>query len=202
MQDPVAGGVDLAGGQIRLLGEADQFRPCHQIGCGQDDFQPGGIRLGPVTGQVAQAGGLGLSDAVLDAGVLAVAQFQAGELTGDDTGGGVGDDAVTRSPSESVNVVSPGCGRSLRRISLPSPLYEARPQRRTSRRRLALSLGAAMIVLVAASTSFAQVSAKPTGPDRRRRRTSNSRRIWASTSTVFSGKATRLGRPRGVRGQR
>jgi hypothetical protein len=67
MQDPVAEGVDLAGGQIRLLGEADQFRPGHQIGCGQDDFQPGGIRLGPVTGQVAQAGGLGLSDAVLDA---------------------------------------------------------------------------------------------------------------------------------------
>src|SRR5258705_4744901 len=91
MQDPVAEGVDLAGGQIRLLGEADQFRPGHQIGGGQDDFQPGGIGLGPVTGQVGQAGGLGLSDAVLDAGVLAVAQFQACELTGDDTGGGGGD---------------------------------------------------------------------------------------------------------------
>ena len=65
MQDPVAEGVDLAVGQIRLLGEADQFGPGHQIGGGQDDFQPGGIRLGPVTGQVGQAGGLGLSDAVL-----------------------------------------------------------------------------------------------------------------------------------------
>ena len=35
-----------------------------------------------VTGQVAQSGGLGLPDAVLDPGVLAVTQFQPGELPG------------------------------------------------------------------------------------------------------------------------
>ena len=69
-----------------MLGEADQFGPGHQIGCRHDDFQPGCVRVGAVTGQVGQPGGLGLADPVLDAGVLAVAQFQPGELAGDHTG--------------------------------------------------------------------------------------------------------------------
>ena len=45
-----------------------------------------------VTGQVAQPGGFGFTDAVLDAGMLAVAQFQPGDLPGHDTGLGVGDE--------------------------------------------------------------------------------------------------------------
>ena len=91
VQDPVAEGFDLAAGQVGVLGEADQFGPGHQIGCGQDDFQPGGVRV--ERGRAGwQPGGLGLADPVLDAGVLAVAQFQPGELAGDDAGGGVGDE--------------------------------------------------------------------------------------------------------------
>jgi len=92
VQDPVAEGADLAGGQVGVVGEADQFRPGDQIGCGEDDFEPGGVRVGSVTGQVTQPGGLGLPDPVLDAGVLAVAQFQAAELCGHHTGRGVGDE--------------------------------------------------------------------------------------------------------------
>ena len=33
VQDPVAEGADLAGGQIGMRGEADQFCPGHQICC-------------------------------------------------------------------------------------------------------------------------------------------------------------------------
>ena len=118
MQDPVAERVDLAAGQLGMVGEADQLCPCDQIGCGQDDFQPGGVGLGAVTGQVAQPGGLGLADPVLDAGVLAVAQFQAGELTGMTPGAVSVMNAVTRWPSESVKFsCAPGWGRSLRRIN-------------------------------------------------------------------------------------
>jgi hypothetical protein len=47
-----------------LAVEADQFGPGHQICCSQDDFQPGG---------------LGLADAVLHSGVLAMTQFQPAE---------------------------------------------------------------------------------------------------------------------------
>jgi hypothetical protein len=77
--------VDFTGGQIGVLGEADQFRPRHQICCGPDDFQPSGVRVGAVTGQVTQPGGLGLTDPVLDPGVLAMTQFQSAEPARDDT---------------------------------------------------------------------------------------------------------------------
>jgi hypothetical protein len=65
VQDPVAERVDLAGGQVGVLGEADQLCPGDQICCGEDDFEPGGVRLGAVTGQVAQPGGLEVADPVL-----------------------------------------------------------------------------------------------------------------------------------------
>ena len=91
----------------RLVCEADQFGPGHQICCGQDDFQPCGVGVGPVAGQVAQPGGLGLADAVLDPGVLAVAQFQAAELAGDHTGRGVGDE---RGDPQPVGVGEPQLG--------------------------------------------------------------------------------------------
>lgn len=42
--------------------------------------------------EIAQPGGLGLTDPVLRPNVLTVAQFQAGELAGQDLGGGVGDE--------------------------------------------------------------------------------------------------------------
>jgi len=65
VQDPVAERVDLTCAQIGVVKEADQFGPRHQICCRQDDFQPGSVRVGAVTGQVAQPGGLGLADPVL-----------------------------------------------------------------------------------------------------------------------------------------
>jgi hypothetical protein len=65
VQNPVAERVDLTGSKGGVVGEADQFRPGNQICCRQDDFQPGGVRVGAVTGQVAQPGGLGLADPVL-----------------------------------------------------------------------------------------------------------------------------------------
>ena len=85
MQDPVAEGVDFAPGQVGLVGEADQFGPCDQICCCHDDFKPCLVRVEEVEREITQPGGLGLTDAVLDPGVLAVAQFQAGELAGDHT---------------------------------------------------------------------------------------------------------------------
>ena len=69
----------------------DQFGPGHQICFGQDDFQPGGVRVEPVARQVGQPGGLGLADAVLHSGVLAMTQFQPAELPGHHPGWCVGD---------------------------------------------------------------------------------------------------------------
>ena len=79
-QDPLAEGVDFAAGQVRVIGKADQFGPCDQICCGHDDFQSCRVRVEGVEREITQPGGLGFRDAVLHPGVLAVAQFQAGEL--------------------------------------------------------------------------------------------------------------------------
>jgi hypothetical protein len=92
VQDTVAEGADFAFGQVGVVGEADQFGPGDQICCGQDDFQPCGVRLGPVTGEVTQPGGFGLTNSVLDPGVLAMPQFQAGELARHHTVAGVSDE--------------------------------------------------------------------------------------------------------------
>ena len=72
VQDPVAEGVDLAAGQGGGVGEADLLGPADQVDRGEDDFEPGVVLAPGTAGQVAQPGGLGFSDAVLDAGVLAV----------------------------------------------------------------------------------------------------------------------------------
>lgn len=58
VQHPVAESVDLAAGQFRGAGESDELGPGDQIGGGQDDFQPGGIGVEAVAGQVGQAGRL------------------------------------------------------------------------------------------------------------------------------------------------
>ena len=101
-----------------MIGEADQFGPCDQICCCHDDFQPCLVRVERVEREITQPGGLGLTDAVLHPGVLAVAQFQAGDLSGHHPSGVSVMNPVTRCPSESVNrSCAPGWGRSLRRIS-------------------------------------------------------------------------------------
>ena len=65
VQDPVAEGGDLGAGQLGGVGEGDEFGPGDQVSGGQDDFQPGGVGLKFMTGQVGQAGGFGLADSVL-----------------------------------------------------------------------------------------------------------------------------------------
>ena len=71
VQNPVAEGRDLDAGQLGCVGESDELGPGDQVGGGQDDLEPGGVGLEIMAGQVGQAGGLGLADAVLDAGGLA-----------------------------------------------------------------------------------------------------------------------------------
>jgi YD repeat-containing protein len=84
---------------------ADQFGPGDQICCRQDNFQPCGVRVEPVTGQVMQPGGLGLADPVLHPGVMAVPQFESSPGSWPPTTPWPVSvmNAVTRSPSESVN---------------------------------------------------------------------------------------------------
>jgi hypothetical protein len=45
VQDPVAEGVDVAPGQVGVIGEADQFGPCGQICCCHDDFEACLVRV-------------------------------------------------------------------------------------------------------------------------------------------------------------
>ena len=128
--------VDLAAGQLRGVGECDQLGPGNQVGGGQDDLEPGGVGLEIIAGQVGQAGGLGLADTVLDAGVLAVAKLQAGQLPGHGTGGGVGDE---RGHQHAVDVGEHVAGmrqrRGHREVSQISPLYT----RGTTNQRVLLS---------------------------------------------------------------
>ena len=65
VQDPVAERGDLAAGQLGDVGESDEFGPGDQVCCCQDDFEPGGIGVKVMAGQVGQAGGFGFADAVL-----------------------------------------------------------------------------------------------------------------------------------------
>ena len=92
VQDPVAECGDLAAAQCGVVGESDEAGPGDQVGGGQHDFPAGGVGSEGVAGQVTQAGGFEFADAVFDAGVLTVAQFQARDLPGHDTSGCVGDE--------------------------------------------------------------------------------------------------------------
>lgn len=53
VQNPVAECGDLAEGQSGMVGEAGQFDPGDQIGCGQDDFKPGRVGVEGIEWQVA-----------------------------------------------------------------------------------------------------------------------------------------------------
>jgi hypothetical protein len=69
-------------------------------------------------GAVAQAGRFRAADAVLDAGVAAVPDFEVGVLASRAAGLGVVTNAVKRCPSASVNrSCAPGCGRPRRTIT-------------------------------------------------------------------------------------
>ena len=80
----------------------------------QREFEPRGVRLEAVEGQVVGAGRLQCLDAVLDDRVLAMENFELG-----DVGVGlVGDEALEAMPVEiGERQLGAGCGRSRRQIS-------------------------------------------------------------------------------------
>lgn len=87
----MAEGVDLATGQFRGLSKADEFGPGDQVR-GDHHYLKPGLVFGIVsTGHFAHAGGFGLSDPVLDPGVLAVSQLQSLDFVVDGALFGVGD---------------------------------------------------------------------------------------------------------------
>jgi hypothetical protein len=113
---PVAEGVDFAGGEFGVVGEADQLCPGHQIGCRQDDFQPGGVRLGAVTGQLRSPVALSWRMRSSMRACWRWRSSRPASWPGTTPLPVSVRNAVTRSPSESVNrSCAPGCGRSLRR---------------------------------------------------------------------------------------
>ncbi len=91
VQDAEAEGGDLAACQVGIVGEADGFGPGEEIRCRHDDFEPSGVGVKWVERQLAQPGGFGLADPVFDAGVLAMAWFQPGELPRHHAVGSVGE---------------------------------------------------------------------------------------------------------------
>jgi hypothetical protein len=77
--DEVAVGGDLAASEGGLVGEAQQFRPGDEIGGREDAFEPGVVLGDAFARQTAQSSGFGLADRVLDPGVAAVAELEAGD---------------------------------------------------------------------------------------------------------------------------
>jgi hypothetical protein len=64
---------------LRLVVKADEFGPRDQVDGGEHALQPRVVFGHRLAGQVAQAHGFGLADAVFDPGVLAVAWLQFGD---------------------------------------------------------------------------------------------------------------------------
>lgn len=92
------------------VAEAEEFGPAHEVGGGEQGVQPGAVFGECSAGEVAQSGVFGFADAVFDAGVLAVVQFESGGLATDDAVGDVGDEGGDAVPSASVNRSwAPGC---------------------------------------------------------------------------------------------
>ena len=73
VEDSVAERLDFAAGECGAVGETDLLGPGDQVDRGQHDLEPGSVLIPGPAWQVAQAGGLGFPDAVLDASVLPVA---------------------------------------------------------------------------------------------------------------------------------
>ena len=92
MQDSVAEGGDLGAGQAGVAANADEPAQVTRSAAASTISSQAALAQKRVTRQVAQPGGFEFADAVLDAGVLTVPQFQAGDLAGHDTGRCVGDE--------------------------------------------------------------------------------------------------------------
>jgi len=85
----------VAGGRV---GQREAGAPGQQISGERGDGDPDPVLVGVMEGQVAQPGVLRRADAVLDAGVAAVAQFEVGELGGGAAAGGVGEEPGDAQP--------------------------------------------------------------------------------------------------------
>jgi hypothetical protein len=86
VQQPVAEFLRLCGGQ--LAAQRKSLGPGEQVDGGEGQLQPCGIDGEVPGGEPAESGGLAAADAVLDAGVRAVADLQ--QLQGALAVGGVG----------------------------------------------------------------------------------------------------------------
>jgi len=76
VQDAVAERGDLAAGDGRVVGEADELRLCDEIGGSEHALEPGVVLGCLLAREVAEPGGLGLADPVLDAGVAALSKLE------------------------------------------------------------------------------------------------------------------------------
>ena len=101
-----------------LAVEQQPLRPAGQVTGGQDQLQPDGVAAPLVKRQVAQARGLAAADAILDAGALAVAQLQHGDvavLVGDEdleaVPVGVGEAPGRRGGSSRRQIARVPCGQ-------------------------------------------------------------------------------------------
>jgi hypothetical protein len=78
VQQPVAQRLGLGDGEGAV--EQQRLGPAGEVWGGQDQLQPDGVAAQQVEGEVAQPGGLGGADAVLDPSALAVPQLQPGDV--------------------------------------------------------------------------------------------------------------------------
>ena len=86
VQQSVAQPFWFAAGE--LAGEQQPLRPGEQVLGGEDELEPGGVRLEGAEGEVLEAGVFAAADPVLDERVLAVELFEPGDpfalLVGDE----------------------------------------------------------------------------------------------------------------------
>jgi len=105
LEVPGASGADESGGHVQesvaqrgrfaagqLAVQAERLGPGARVGGGEGEFEAYLVLLVAAAGQVAQAGRFRAADAVLDAGVGAVPDFQVGVLPVSAAGRGVGDE--------------------------------------------------------------------------------------------------------------
>jgi hypothetical protein len=80
VQDAVPEVGDLAGGELGLVIEADQLRPANEVDDREQALEPGRVRA--IFVRLRRPRRLGLANAVLDRGVLAVLELEARDRAG------------------------------------------------------------------------------------------------------------------------
>jgi len=80
VQEPVTQGAWFGGGEV--AGEADQLAPGEQVGCGEDELEPGLVRGERGERHAFETAVFEVADAVLDLGVTAVPGLEFNEVAG------------------------------------------------------------------------------------------------------------------------